>query len=358
MGPFSTLPCRVVRVGVLLLPATLLAEQFTAPRPNREGLLRIDVAIEEQSGHRIPELRPRDFTLLDDDRPTRIYTIQFSREKDMPPESPPELIFVFDDEALPTGQTVIEIQQFAKFLRQDAGVLSQPVLFYRISHDGVFASAKPWLDGNAAAAELETRSEPRLVSRGPESLSTLLMNRNGPHTFNEVGTLGLIAIDQRSTPGRKMLVWFGDASSPIANDRCTENLAAELSTWLREARITVNVLSMIHGSGRFATDQDFLAAEQQVRAKQRATLAISAVAAHTGGLTFPSGTILRTNLNVQPPEPWPTTVSPSIHHGPSNLTNITGLLSGLQIRTSKPEPAQATTTSPSTGIIQGRISTM
>src|SRR3569833_478617 len=115
------------------------------------------------------------------------------------------------------------------------------------------------------------------------------------HHFNEDGTLGLIAIDQRSNPGRKMLLWFGDALSQIgqrprvrgydpwtrmSNGSCGYNLVVELSTWLRESRITVNVLSLSPSSDPHATFQDFVAADLQVRAKQYVTLALSNVAAH------------------------------------------------------------------------------
>jgi len=299
---------RAFAVGVFVSFVNTLLPQATAPPfPNRDGLLRIDVAVSEKSGNPVRELLPTDFTLLDNGRPTRIFTVQWSPAKDLQPESLPELIFVFDDETHSAGQADNVKQQLGRYFRQNAGVLSYSVIFYRISHEGVFASAKPWVDGNLAATELERSSEPRLVSVGRENLSTLLMNDH----FNEVGTLGLIAIDQRSLPGRKMLVWFGDASSQIGQqnsithfdpwtrigDRtCGHKPGIEFSTWLREARITVNVLSMDKDAEPRAFDQDFLAAVAKSRAYQDTFLSISALAAYTGGQVYASWKAIQRDL--------------------------------------------------------------
>ena len=266
--------------------ATPSAPQVIPPLPNRDGLFRIDVVVTDGAGNPVTDLAPGDFTLLDNGKPTRIFTLQ---EPPAPQSSepPPELIFVFNEDGTPPGQVAHAEESVGSYLRQNEGLLPHAVFLYRIAHDGLFASAKPSVDGNLLALEAEKRKEPRLVwPAGARSPGKLLLDKSGDQMFRSVGALGMIAVDQRNIAGRKILVWFGESSVLVLRS-CNFNEAVELSTRLREARITVNVLTT-PGKDGIPDGGDLIEAAALESSNQPARLTLSAIALHTGGVVLNS----------------------------------------------------------------------
>ncbi len=239
---------------------------------NREGLFRIDVVVTDVAGKPVTDLDAKDFTLLDDGRPTPIFSLESSSTPEKS-EALPELIFVFDEVNLSSRQIEPAKRVVAEYLRKGGGLLAQPVVLYRFAKDGLYSSAQATINGNVLAQEVEKRKDPRLVwraGREPHSVGREVVSPRA---------LGTIAIDQRGIPGRKVLVWFGVPESVTANISCGYNEVAELSTRLREARITVNVVSMLPNIEWNPSDRGSLGA---------AELAMSTIATQTGGLVFDS----------------------------------------------------------------------
>ncbi len=251
---------------------------------NRDGVLRIDVVVTDAAGKPVTDLDAKDFTLLDDGLPTHILTLQSSTRQDGNSESLPELIFVFNEDTLPSGQSQRAEKVVAAYLRKSGGQLSQSVSLYRVTHDGLFASARRSIDGNALSEEAEMRREPRLLwPAGAKSPGRYPMDHADPQIFRSNGVLGLIATDQRNIPGPKTLIWFGD-SWLVAGHWCNLNEAVELSTRLREARIAVNLV-LLNPRLEGNTDvRDLTAAAEKDKPLQPARFPLSAVATHTGGL--------------------------------------------------------------------------
>jgi len=256
----------------------------------RDGLFRIDVTVSDSSGNLVPGLEARDFTLFDNGHPTRIFTLQSSTTP-AASEPLPELIFVFDEDYHSNElRARIELaeQVVARSLRENGGHLAQPVFLYRIAHEGLYASAKPSMDGNLLAEEAEKRREPRLVwLAGVKSSGRFPLDQAGRQTFRTIGVLGLIATDQRNIAGRKMLVWFGNSSVVSAWRWCNLNETIELSTRLREARITVNQVLVTPGPERITEAENFDTAAED-KPKEPVRLWVPAIALQTGGLVLNS----------------------------------------------------------------------
>ncbi len=122
-------------------------------------------------------------------------------------------------------------------------VVRKPNVFSnRLTRDGLFSSSKPTRDGNMLAKEVEQHKSPRIVWRsGRNDVPNLLRAWTNISQPNELSlrALGSIAIDQRDIPGRKVIVWIG-AGWPVNSGEVGFDEATELSTRLREARITLD----------------------------------------------------------------------------------------------------------------------
>jgi VWFA-related protein len=257
----------------------------------REGIFRIDAVVTDAAGNLVTDLAPADFRLLDNGQATRIFTVQSSTAPEAESEPLPELIFVFDEDydsdELRKRMKVTE-EVVASYLRENGGRPAQPVFLYRIAHEGLYASAKPSMDGNLLAEEAEKKKEPRLVWRaGNKGPWEHLIDQAHTPSFRTIGALGLIAIDQRNIAGRKVLVWFGVNSVVSAWRWCNFNETVELSTRLREARITVNQVLVTPGSERIPEAENFSTAAED-KPKEPVRLSVPAIALHTGGLVLNS----------------------------------------------------------------------
>jgi len=276
-------------------PAATTRAPIGAGSAPRDGMFRIDVVVSDAAGNPVTGLQPGDFTLLDNGKSTRIFTMRSSTAREAASEPLPELIFVFNEDSMPPEQSARAEQAVENYLRQDGGHLAQPVLLYRVAHDGLFASAKPSIDGNFLALESKKRKQPRrLWPTGTTSPGKLLLDKSGRQTFRTAGVLGLISVDQRKIAGRKILVWFGD-SSVVAWRWCNFNEGVELSTRLREARIAVNVL-MTPGAEHISDAGDLIEAAALKSPNQPAMLTLSAIASHTGGLVLNSWDDLKAGI--------------------------------------------------------------
>jgi VWFA-related protein len=235
------------------LPPTIFESQFQ-PDP-ASGLMKLDVVVTDQQGKFIAGLGEKDLTLLDNLQPRDIVTFQAFDNAASKPDPPVEIILVIDELDTPAAFLSAAEQAAQKFLTQNGGHLAQAVMVYRIRDDGLFASAQPSTDGNALAREVAGRSEPRIIWRSQDISGAFRRDIYGGSSprfravpFNEqwselphpIFALGSIAIQERRTPGRKLLFWVG-APWPIKPMKWRHlfDTVTELSTRLREARIAI-----------------------------------------------------------------------------------------------------------------------
>ncbi len=251
----------------------------------RDGLFTIDVAVTNTAGHPASDLAPWNFTLLDNGEPAKIRTFHNSLEASRPAA---ELIFVLDAVNLSPQQLTQTESAILQFLRHNGGRLEFPCLIYRLTRDGLFSSLRPAMDGGLLAKELEQKRSQWTVWRSNRNDEpNLLRSWQGgslPQPLS-LRALGSIAIDQRNVTGRKVVMWFGPGWSVNRGDIGFDE-ATELSTRLREARITLDNINVWPNPDRSFKFHDFLEAPRSQKDMQPAQMALQVIATHTGGLVL------------------------------------------------------------------------
>jgi hypothetical protein len=99
--------------------------------------------------------------------------------------------------------------------------------------------------------------------------------------------LGSIAIGQRDVPGRKVVVWISPGW-PVNSGEVGFDEATELSTRLREARITLDNVNVWPNPDQSLNDPDYLEAPRSQKDMQPAKMALPVIARRTGGLVLDS----------------------------------------------------------------------
>ena len=201
-------------------------------------MIRLDVAVTDKAGSPVPGLGQRDFTLRDNGQPGNIVSFQAFDAVTAKADPPVEVILVIDELNLPPVPLSAAEIEAEKFLRQNQGHLDQPVSIYRLTKDGLSASAQPSTDGNALADEIAHRSEPQTIWQTPMVSENLGRRGANSKALHSVIALGSIAIRERRRPGRKLMFWLGRGWL-FDGDEGTGvfDFVTEISTRLGEARI-------------------------------------------------------------------------------------------------------------------------
>jgi VWFA-related protein len=213
------------------------------------GLMTIDVVVTDRQRKSVAGLGEKDFTLLDNGEPRNIVTFQAYDDAAFKAAPAVKVILVIDEVNVPDHLRGAAEQSAEKFLLQNGGHLAQPTMVYRISDDGLFASAQPSKDGNALAREVAQRKEPRTIWKSKDLDKTdrkfwfesELNSFRTPHWTDlphPLIALGAIAVEERRTPEKKILFWIGHGW-PIEQGQREplSDTVTELSTRLREARV-------------------------------------------------------------------------------------------------------------------------
>jgi VWFA-related protein len=204
-------------------------------------MIRLDVEVTDKNGNPVTGLRQQDFALQDNGQPAKIVSWQAFDGVTAKPDPPVEVVLVIDELNLPAALVSAANDEARNFLQQNHGHLAQPVSIYRITQDGLSASAQPSLDGNLLADEIAHHSEPRTIWRAQmvsQSIGRLAKDGALHSKLQSLVAFGSIAIEERRKPGRKLMFWlspgwhFENAVGIGAFDFLTE-----LLTRLREARI-------------------------------------------------------------------------------------------------------------------------
>ena len=281
----QTLPLR--DLSVAQKPLAPLGASSSA---EHKGLFTIDVVVTDAAGNPVSSLATPDFTLLDNGQPARIRTLHNSLSASEPA---PELIFVLDTVNLSLQQVTQTERAIVHFLRRNNGSMDSRCFLYRLTRDGLFSSldsSELTRDGNLLAKEVEQHKFPRIVWRsGRNNEPNLLRSwagRSQPTPLS-LRALGSIAIDQREILRRKVVVWIGPGW-PVNGSDIGFDEATELSTRLREARITLDNIRVGPNPGQSFSYHDHLEAPQSKKDMQPANMALQVIATHTGSLVLDS----------------------------------------------------------------------
>ncbi len=262
----------------------------------REGLFTIDVEVTGAAGKPVSDLTPSAFTLLDSGRPAKIRTFHGSLAVIEPA---PEVIFVLDAVNLSPQHLTQTENSILHFLQRKNGRLDSPCFLYRLTRDGLFSSSKPTRDGNLLAKEVEKHKSPRTVWKsgrndGPNLLRAWMGGSSHPNPLS-LRALGSIAIDQREIRRRKVLVWIGPGW-PVNGGDIGFDEATELSTRLREARITLDNVNAWPNPDQSFRHHDYLEEPRSQKDMQPAKMALQVIATHTGGLVLGSSDDLERDI--------------------------------------------------------------
>ena len=212
---------------------------------DREGRIKLDVVVTDESGTPVSGLDLKDFTLQDNGQPSTIVSFHpvLAMDATVQKTDPPvEVILLIDAMNVPFRSVALVRGGMEKFLRQNGGRLAQPVSIYLLTNDGVSAQARPSVDGNAQAAAL---------IQIDSKLRTIRASAGGYGAFQlfqeSIQDLSGIAKSEAKKPGRKLLIWASigwpmfdelEFSSPKMQQQYFETIVG-LSTGLREARISL-----------------------------------------------------------------------------------------------------------------------
>jgi hypothetical protein len=177
--------------------------------------------------------------------------------------------------------------EVAKFLRQNGGLLAQPVSVALFTDDGVMILLRPSTDGNALAAQLDqAKATFRTIGRS-----------GGVNGASERFNLSLkwlinVATAEAQGNGRTLLVWVGPGW-PMLNQANTKTSpqglrvlfdhAVDVSTTLREEHVAVYSVSL--GSPGLNTDiyESYLKGVRTADRIDSANLALKVIAVQSGG---------------------------------------------------------------------------
>jgi VWFA-related protein len=263
----------------------------------RNGLFTIDVVVTDAAGNSVSEIAPQDFTLLDNGQREKIRTFHNVLA---PSEPAPELIFVLDTINLTPQQLTQTESAISRFLRRNSGHLEFPCLLYRLTREGLFSSLRPVKDGALLEQELEqTRSQVAVWRSGRNSDQVLLGSWVGSSQPNPLSlrALGSIALAQRDVPGRKVVVWIGPGWPVLGSADSDFNELTELSTRLREARITVDSANVWLNPVPAFNYHGYLDAPRSQKDMRPERMALQVIATHTGGLVLDSSEDLDRDIN-------------------------------------------------------------
>jgi len=236
-------------VLLLCVPAPAFAQQShlpllepfkveSGPPDPFQGMIRLDVVVTDKSGNPVTGLRQQDFSLRDNGQPAKFVTFQAFDGVTVKPDPPVEVILVMDELNLPPAQLTAAEHEAENFLRQNQGHLAQPVSIYRITENGLWASAETSFDGNALADEIAQERDPHVIWKTSMVSGSVGTGVVSPNPLHSLIALGSIAIEERHRPGRKLMFWMGPGwqFNTVTADGLFD-FVTEFSTRLRDARI-------------------------------------------------------------------------------------------------------------------------
>jgi VWFA-related protein len=211
-----------------------------------EGLIHLDVAATDREGKPFSGLAAKDFTLMDNGVPQKIVSFAESNQTTDENERLTEVVLVLDEVNLSPVQLELVKNESIKFLRQNGGHLSQPASIYWFTTSGLYATATPTTDGNALAEDVAHHGSPRTVWAIPRSRDPFVTAESERYARwdRSLRAVYSIAIERRSDPGRKLLLWMG-FGWPVARGQVEHKDTAfsslvELSMRIREARMVIS----------------------------------------------------------------------------------------------------------------------
>ncbi len=261
----------------------------------------LDVVVTNRSGTPISGLAEKDFVVRDNGNVQNILSFRAHGSANatavvQAPKTPLKIILMVDEVNTTFDRVAYERDQIKKYLLQNGGKLSQPLLLGYFSDNGTEIQDQPSQDGNALLASFDQHQT---------ALRTIRRN-TGFYGAEErlqlsINTMRAIAAKEAQLPGRKMIIWISPGwpllTGPrinMTNKQAEQLLASivDVSTALRQARITMYSIDPLGladaGSLRLTYYQEFLKPVTAAKDVQIADLSLQVLATQTGGLALNS----------------------------------------------------------------------
>jgi VWFA-related protein len=269
-------------------PAQPQAASPSAHQPEkRKGSIYLDVVVTDKAGAPVSGLELKNFTLLDNDRPGKILSFQAFGGSAQKANPPVEVILLLDTVNEPFSEVALTRQQIANFLLQNGGHLAMPVSLFMLTDKGVDAQRRPSYNGNGMAKEIEQLDNHlRAIHRSAGFWGASERFQLSLQMFHN------IAETEAKKPGRKLLIWTGPGwplfdipsiESTFKEQQQYFDGLVELSTLLREARITVYSVSLGQPNLNTFLYEGFLKGVQKPAKMNLPNLGLKVFAVETGG---------------------------------------------------------------------------
>jgi VWFA-related protein len=253
----------------------------------------LDVVVANADGKPVSGLKLSDFTILDNEKETKIEGFHEFGEQDTSAGSAGDMtvLILFDT----VNSSLVDIayarDQVEQYLRQDGGKLAHPVELLAFNGNGAQSIAPVSRDGNALADALEKSQSNLHPIRRSEAfwgaVERLQLSLN---------TLDKIAADEARTPGRKLLFWLapgwpmliGTQFDPSSKElRTFFDAIVSMSYRLRLARIALYSLDPDRNAGSNFFEwnyyKGYLKGVPDAKHAAAANLALQVLATQSGG---------------------------------------------------------------------------
>jgi VWFA-related protein len=314
----------------------------TAPMLDEgKGIIHLDVSVTNADGEPASGLTREDFELLDEGHPQKILSFHVFNGESIRSNPMALQVILFVDTLGISKEQASRVQlEVEQFLRQNGGLLTQPVSIFGLSEDGLWTvSNHDSTDGNSLASDLSPEKR-TVLNRQPDALHAL----------------GFIVAGQRRKSGRKVLLWIGPGCGaatdmPSANSafRPTTGLFPApgnggqktfdqiywLTTLFREARLSIEEISVDQVAPCTNGYQQYLGGVRTARDADQRFLYKKVLAIQSGGSVVDDGQDLVAAMNrcvrralnfytfsFDPP----VTAQPQEYHSLKLLVNRPGLL--------------------------------
>jgi VWFA-related protein len=222
---------------------------MTPTSNERDGLVHLDVSVNDRNGDSTTGLLAKDFTLFDEGAPATILSLREANQacaQGNQNDRLNEVVLVLDHVNLSDLRFSLVKRETIRFLQQNGGRLACPTSVYAFTLGGLYSSAIPTTDGNALAEDIARDRFQRTLWQIPQARAGDINDLNGRRYLlwdKALQTIYTIAIERRDKPGRKLMVWMGfgwpvNLGAQPHRDNDFSSLI-ELSTRIREARMVI-----------------------------------------------------------------------------------------------------------------------
>ena len=267
-----------------------------------DSTIHLDVRVTDRSGKPITGLALSDFSLLDNGQPGKILSFHAYESAAQRPDSPVQMVILFDTVNTDFNSVSFTRQQVDSFLLQNGGHLGAPTSIGWLKDDGISLQSEPSMDGNALAAQIDAYVA---------GLRTLARSA-GVWGAIERFQFSLRILDQivqalGNKPGRKLVVWASPGWPALNGPGFTVSSKAqqeffseivELSTRLRQGHIDLYSISQGLPGPETYVYESYLKGVKKVSQADSPNLGLKVLAVQSGGLALPPSNDLAAALNL------------------------------------------------------------